>query len=247
MTDSGSSPFDFLQGYTTYASPPDPSQLAMPVPVLGYQDFDLDLESLLPALLPSTSFFETPCPRDFGTLISSSFPQDYSLPPVDFQSLLPPQQPISKSTPPIEPCQASQLNLPFTYGLPTYVNTQLTPPPGPPPPTFTPGLHYENFEPMAGQAYRRESMKRSAESELIRPAKKTNTKAQGPSGSYFWYDDHSTCKICGREFARQASLSQHQTVAHDGVRPFACEFHSCSKRFTTSSNAKRHTKTHYNR
>lgn len=241
MTDSGSSPFEFLQGppYATYASPPDPSQLAMPVPMLGYSDFDFDLESLFP-LLPSTSFFET-SGQNFGTLISSSFPQDCSLPPVDYQSILSPPQPISKPTAPIEPCHASQLLPPFTYEPTTYVNTQLTPPPGPPPPTFTPGLHYENLDLVAGQGYSRQNMKRSAESELIRPAKKTNSKPQVQSGSYF------TCKICGREFARQASLSQHQTVAHDGVRPFGCDFHSCTKRFTTSSNAKRHTKTHYNR
>ncbi|KAH9818221.1 hypothetical protein DFH28DRAFT_959770 [Melampsora americana] len=242
ITDSGSSSFDFIHGppYTTYASPPDPSQLAMPVPMLGYSDFDFDLESLFP-LLPSTSFFETP--SQFGTLISSSFPQDCSLPPIDLQSLLPPPQPDSKPTGPIEPFHASQLLPPFTYELPMYVNTQLTPPPEPSPPIFTPGAHYENLEIMAGQGYTtpRENIKRSAESELIRPEKKTNSKTHLPSGSYF------TCKICGREFARQASLSQHQTVAHDGVRPFGCEFASCNKRFTTSSNAKRHTKTHYNR
>lgn len=108
----------------------------------------------------------------------------------------------------------------------------------------------------------------------------------------------STCSICGRNFQRQSSLSQHQSqsfdiclpltrhspielvrawpillrlsrlllcvarigltdnlvllsgiyhlaVTHNGIRPFGCDIPGCSKRFTTSSNAKRHSKTHH--
>ncbi|WAR57001.1 hypothetical protein PtB15_8B45 [Puccinia triticina] len=51
------------------------------------------------------------------------------------------------------------------------------------------------------------------------------------------------CPECGKSFPRLTSLTQHKTT-HNGERPFRCGFEGCNKSFTTSSNCKRHCKTH---
>jgi len=51
------------------------------------------------------------------------------------------------------------------------------------------------------------------------------------------------CQECGKSFPRLTSLTQHK-LTHNGERPFPCGFEGCDKSFTTSSNMKRHWKTH---
>ncbi|KAH9462927.1 hypothetical protein MJO28_008959 [Puccinia striiformis f. sp. tritici] len=52
------------------------------------------------------------------------------------------------------------------------------------------------------------------------------------------------CPECGKSFPRLTSLTQHK-ITHNGERPFRCGFEGCTKSFTTSSNTKRHWKTHF--
>ncbi|KAA1065601.1 hypothetical protein PGT21_004565 [Puccinia graminis f. sp. tritici] len=52
------------------------------------------------------------------------------------------------------------------------------------------------------------------------------------------------CPECGKSFPRLTSLTQHK-ITHNGERPFRCGFEGCTKSFTTSSNSKRHWKTHF--
>ncbi|POV96364.1 hypothetical protein PSHT_15187 [Puccinia striiformis] len=54
----------------------------------------------------------------------------------------------------------------------------------------------------------------------------------------------SICPECGKSFPRLTSLTQHK-ITHNGERPFRCGFEGCTKSFTTSSNTKRHWKTHF--
>ncbi|PLW38896.1 hypothetical protein PCANC_15887 [Puccinia coronata f. sp. avenae] len=51
------------------------------------------------------------------------------------------------------------------------------------------------------------------------------------------------CPECGKSFPRVTGLTQHK-LTHNGERPFPCGFEGCGKSFTTSSNMKRHWKTH---
>ncbi|MBW0522135.1 hypothetical protein O181_061850 [Austropuccinia psidii MF-1] len=52
------------------------------------------------------------------------------------------------------------------------------------------------------------------------------------------------CTECRKTFPRLTSLTQHK-LTHNGERPFRCGFEGCTKSFTTSSNSKRHWKTHF--
>ena len=50
------------------------------------------------------------------------------------------------------------------------------------------------------------------------------------------------CRICKARFAQKPTLVTHMRI-HEGQRPFACLEKSCKKRFTQSSNMKRHWRT----
>ncbi|KAF9445205.1 hypothetical protein P691DRAFT_735357 [Macrolepiota fuliginosa MF-IS2] len=51
------------------------------------------------------------------------------------------------------------------------------------------------------------------------------------------------CQICQKPFPRPSGLRAHMNM-HTKEKPFECGFPGCSKRFSVSSNAKRHLRTH---
>ncbi|KAI9321499.1 hypothetical protein BX666DRAFT_987824 [Dichotomocladium elegans] len=51
------------------------------------------------------------------------------------------------------------------------------------------------------------------------------------------------CDICQKLFRRPSGLKTH-TYIHTGERPFECTYPGCLRRFTVSSNMRRHYKVH---
>lgn len=51
------------------------------------------------------------------------------------------------------------------------------------------------------------------------------------------------CEICQKPFPRPSGLRAHMNM-HTKEKPYECGFPGCSKRFSVSSNAKRHLRTH---
>ena len=49
------------------------------------------------------------------------------------------------------------------------------------------------------------------------------------------------CTLCGKDFARSVTLSEHIKHIHEGERNYKCD--SCGKSFTESGNLKKHIKT----
>ena len=49
------------------------------------------------------------------------------------------------------------------------------------------------------------------------------------------------CKLCGKDFARSVTLSEHIIHIHEGERNYKCD--SCGKSFTKSGKLKNHIKT----
>ncbi|KAL7420960.1 hypothetical protein Q5752_003844 [Cryptotrichosporon argae] len=51
------------------------------------------------------------------------------------------------------------------------------------------------------------------------------------------------CPVCDKRFNRPSSLSTHMSV-HTGAKPYQCKREGCGRRFSVSSNLRRHERTH---
>ncbi|WVQ92987.1 hypothetical protein IAU59_000050 [Kwoniella sp. CBS 9459] len=54
------------------------------------------------------------------------------------------------------------------------------------------------------------------------------------------------CPVCDKRFNRPSSLNTHMAV-HTGAKPYVCNRPDCGRRFSVSSNLRRHERTHENR
>jgi hypothetical protein len=52
------------------------------------------------------------------------------------------------------------------------------------------------------------------------------------------------CPECQRKFPRPSGLKVH-IDSHKGLRPYACQFPGCTRKFTANSNSRRHFRTHF--
>ncbi|ADJ41763.1 ADL052C-Ap [Eremothecium gossypii ATCC 10895] len=53
-----------------------------------------------------------------------------------------------------------------------------------------------------------------------------------------------TCPICNKTFTRKVSVAIHMVV-HTNLKPYACDFPGCKKKFNVKGNLQRHTKSHH--
>ncbi|KAK7044839.1 hypothetical protein R3P38DRAFT_180337 [Favolaschia claudopus] len=57
-------------------------------------------------------------------------------------------------------------------------------------------------------------------------------------------DKMHRCEFCSKEFPRPSAVRTHALAVHDHARPYPCAYSTCSKTFSTRSNARRHNLTH---